>query len=104
MPHKFAPALGPSWMQVRHFREKYDDPAVTKPGERLGGAHPSSLHLTAERQLSRATARAETVALSGRIISKRRQGGICFLDLQGATPRSSAGAQITCLTDCASRR
>jgi len=44
------------------------------------------------------------VALSGRIISKRRQGGICFLDLQGATPRSSAGAQITCLTDCASRR
>ena len=44
MPHKFAPALGPSWMQVRHFREKYDDPAVTKPGERLGGAHPSSLY------------------------------------------------------------
>ena len=43
-PHKFAPALGPSWMQVRHFREKYDDPAVTKPGERLGGAHPSSLY------------------------------------------------------------
>ena len=43
-------------------------------------------------------------ALSGRIISKRRQGGICFLDLQGATPRSSAGAQITCLRDCASRR
>ena len=45
MPHKFAPALGPSWMQVRHFREKYDDPAVTKPGERLSGAHlPSSLY------------------------------------------------------------
>ena len=28
------------------------------------------------------------MALSGRIISKRRQGGICFLDLQGATPPS----------------
>ena len=34
------------------------------------------------------------MALSGRIISKRRQGGICFLDLQGATPPGSAGAQI----------
>ena len=44
LPHKFAEALGPSWMPIRIFREKYDDPSVTVAGEKLDGTHMDSRH------------------------------------------------------------
>lgn len=61
LPHKFAEGLGPTWMTIREYRAKFGTESATKAGERLD----------------------TTVALSGRIISKRRMGAICFLDLQG---------------------